>query len=76
MIACIASCSRVECEAKCKARLAGIISGPCMFVGVKSSICGVSSVIIGGPSVTPAMDMLVYSHRRRQLWRSGLEILF
>ena len=27
-------------------------------------------------SLIAAMDELEYSHKRRQLWRSGLEILF
>ncbi|GMP55178.1 hypothetical protein CsSME_00020073 [Camellia sinensis var. sinensis] len=71
MIACIASCSGVEGEAKFRARLTGMVSGPSMFVGVRSSLCVVSAVTIGGSSVTPAMDVFEYSHRWRQLWRSG-----
>ena len=76
MIACMVSSVDVEGEAKFKARLATIVSGPSMFVRVKSSPYVVSSVTIGGSSVTLAMDVFEYSHRRRQLWGSGLEILF
>ena len=58
------------------ARLVAIVSVPSLFVGVVSS-CGIgSTVIVGRSSVTLAMDVLEYSYRRRQLWRSGLEILF
>ncbi|KAF5935510.1 hypothetical protein HYC85_026639 [Camellia sinensis] len=70
MIACIASCSGVEGEVKFRAHLTGMVSGPSMFGRVRSSFRVVLSVTIEGSSVTPAMDMLEYSHKRRQLWRS------
>ena len=69
MIACIVSYAEVEgefwaSESKFKARLAAIVSGLNMFVGVRSSLCVVLLVTIGGSSVMPAMDVVEYSHRR------------
>ncbi|GMP95986.1 hypothetical protein CsSME_00044830 [Camellia sinensis var. sinensis] len=38
-----------------------------MFLGVKSSLGVISLATIGGSSAMPAMDVLEYSHRQRQL---------
>ena len=76
MVACIVFCVGFGDEQRSEASLAAMVFGPSEFAGVRSSLCVVSSVAIGGSSVTPAMDVFEYSHRRRQLWRSGLEILF
>ena len=76
MIARIVSCAEVVGESKFKARLAAMVSFLSIYAGVRASLCAVSSVAIGGSSVTLAMDVFEYSHRRRQLRGSGLEILF
>jgi len=71
MVACIVFCVGFEDEQRSKARLAAMVFGPREFAGVRSSLCVVSSVAIKGSSVTSAMDVFEYSHRRRQLWGSG-----
>ena len=71
MVACIVFCVGFEDEERSKASLVAMVFGPSEFAGVRSSLCVVSSVAIGGSSLTPAMDVFEYSHRRRQLWRSG-----
>ncbi|KAF5931879.1 hypothetical protein HYC85_028050 [Camellia sinensis] len=76
MVACIVFCVGFEDGERSKASLATMVFGPSEFAGVRSSLYMVSSVAIGGSSVAPAMDVFEYSHRRCQLWRSGLEILF
>ncbi|KAI7996856.1 Sucrose nonfermenting 4-like protein, partial [Camellia lanceoleosa] len=45
-----------------EARRCVAVSFPSVFVGVKSSLCAVSSVAIGGSSVTSFMDIFEYSH--------------
>ena len=60
MIACIVSCAEVVGESKFKTRRAAMVSFPSILAGVRSSTCVVSSVAIGGSSVTPSMDVFEY----------------